>query len=158
MKKPKAKRSRRAPAPSAAACRECLKRTNARRGVEFDKIVDSVIDKPSGHEIEWKKRPRTCGAVLYAITTVASFLPRPCVAICNTFERAKEIVERNEGDIFEYAYSLVVIEAVEADRLNGTTGLLEQYWYVWRGTPEDGSYRPIHCPEAYEHMTGWGVG
>jgi hypothetical protein len=94
------------------------------------------------------------GVRLYMVTTIAS-QPRyggtRTVVMCSSFERAKEIVERNEGDIFECSYSLAVIEATVADWLYGGC-LQEQYWYVWKGDSRDGAYVPIEQPEAYANV------
>lgn len=122
----------------------------------FDEIVRSVVVK-DGH----RQAPPTPEVVdydgqrFYMVTTMASSRRYGGIrspVICSTFQRAKEIVEKNEGDIYECSYSLAVIEAVVVDWLYG--GLLnEQYWYVWKGSPEDGAYVPIERPARFDGRT-----
>ena len=72
------------------------------------------------------------------------------VALCD-WKHAKEIVERNMGDIFECSYMLAVIESVVVNTLYNGIGHLDQeaYWYRWYGTSEKGQYHPIVTPKAY---------
>lgn len=121
----------------------------------YDVVVASVVTKDAHVPIEGPE-----GAKLYTVTTIASsarYGGTRTPVICKTFERAKEIVEQNEGDIFEYSYKLVVIEAVLADVLYGGT-MDEQYWYVWKGSGETGGYVPIERPKTYESTIGFGIG
>lgn len=128
----------------------------------YDAIVKSVIVKKGRHR-QLKPSAQIVkhgGVRLYTITTIASSVRyggTRTVVVCSTFRRAKEIVETNEGDIYEYSYRLAVIEATVADWLyGGFTN--EQYWYVWEGTSEDGSYVPIERPKAYENISNFGIG
>lgn len=85
------------------------------------------------------------------------------MVVCSTFTRAKEIVEKNVGDIFECSYRLAVIEATIADRLYGGC-LNERYWYCWKGSTDmrrgkgEGGYVPIEEPEAYTNTMNIGIG
>lgn len=125
----------------------------------YDRVCQSVTIK-DGHR---QARPtkdvvKHKGQRLYSVTTIAAsprYGGRRTVAICSSFERAKATVEKNKGDIYEYSYQLVVIEATVADWLYG--GMLnEQYWYVWKGTPEEGGYTPIERPKAYKYAINIG--
>jgi len=96
---------------------------------------------------------------MYTVTTIASserYGGMRTVALCRTFDRAKEIVESNEGDIWEFSYMLAVIEAVVPDELYGGLILDEQYWYKW--DLERKGYRPIECPPGRENVFGYGIG
>jgi hypothetical protein len=98
---------------------------------------------------------------LYAVTTIAQrgagYGGTRLVAICLTEERAREIIENNEGDIFETSYTWAVIEKVTPDTLYGG---LEHFgsakWYEWEGTCDDGKYVPLAGPtEKFHHIVGW---
>lgn len=102
---------------------------------------------------------------LYAVTAINSNkLSRDrCVAICETLQRAKDIVENNECDIWELEYDLVVIESKETDSVYSFGRKNEQYWYEWRGPLGwDGvhakGYVSIERPERYKHTVGFGIG
>lgn len=136
-------------AGGAAASRE---RTDAEKA--YDAIVASAVSKSAHVPRELEARRK-----LYTVTTIASsarYGGTRTPVVCTTFERAKAIVEDNEGDIFEFSYKLVVIEAVIADELYGGT-LDEQYWYAWKGGRTD-AYVPIERPQAYESTVGFGIG
>jgi hypothetical protein len=93
--------------------------------------------------------------LLYAITTLAlDNADRRTPAVCSSLERAKEIVESNEGDIHESYYDTVVIETFLADKVYGYT--LETVWYQWN--PSGKKYLLIDCPENYKSVCGFGVG
>jgi hypothetical protein len=127
------------------------------REKEYDAIVASVVKKPQGHiEVLHPVSDKR----LYSVTTVAAsprFGDTTTPAVCTTFRRAQEIVEENEGDIYETSYKLVVIEAFIANVLYGSS-VNEQYWYVWEGSVETGKYVAIERPAAYSMISGWGVG
>lgn len=95
---------------------------------------------------------------LYTVTTLAAspkYGGERTPVICTSFERAVQIVARNEGDIWETSYHLVVIEATQPNVLYG--GFLdEQYWYKW--DPNAQAYRPIQCPPGKENILGYGIG
>jgi hypothetical protein len=133
-------------------------RTDAERA--YDAITQSVVFKDAHVLLEDRRVSEIAGDKLYTVTTIASsarYGGTRTPVVCKTFERAKEIVEENEGDIFEYSYMLVVIEAVMADTLyGGSTD--EQYWYVWKGDGETGGYVPIERPKAYKNTVGFGIG
>lgn len=120
-----------------------------------DQLRECVVKKahkqkpiPAGWDGRW-----------YAITTLAK--NKRCggtrtVAICATFERAREIVEKNEGDIWELSYNLVVIEAVLPDALYGGSPSDETYWYRWERKAR--RYNPIETPPGFEQSFGFGIG
>lgn len=131
-----------------AAANDSRERTASEKA--FAEIVSSVIVKGPHEEVE----PRT--DKLFVVTTLAAsprFGGYRTVVVCRTFARAREIVETNEGDIYEYSYQLVVIEGTLADCLYGGC-CDEQYWYVWR----EGRYVPIERPGAFAQVIGFGVG
>jgi hypothetical protein len=78
------------------------------------------------------------------------------VATCLTLERAKQIVETNEGDIYEYYYDLIVIEKYFADILYGWDGNeFEFHWYRWN--KESQKYEPCEHPEQFQNQVAfWG--
>lgn len=129
----------------------------------YKEIVCSVVLKDEDHvqeELPEAVRKHD-GRRFYTVTTIASsarYGGTRTVVVCSTFERAKEIVESNEGDIFEMSYYLVVIEAVVADWLY--VAIDEQYWYVWEPgeNGKDGRYLPIERPAAYVGTCGFGIG
>lgn len=129
----------------------------------YKEIVNSVVLKNEDHAQEELPEDvrKYDGRRLYTVTTIASSVRyggTRTVVVCSTFERAKEIVDANEGDIFEMSYYLVVIEAVVADWLYHT--LDEQYWYVWEPGEDgqNGHYVPIEQPAAYVGTVGFGIG
>lgn len=124
------------------------------RELEYEEAIENAVMKPEGHTQlpDPKNRKR-----LYAVTTIASspkFGGNRTPVICDSFERAKEIVETNEGDIWEYSYYLVVIEAIVPNYLYST--LDEQYWYIW--DHDSKCYKPIERPEIYNDICGFGIG
>lgn len=95
---------------------------------------------------------------LYTITTLASsdwYGGNRTPAICDNLTRAKEIVERNEGDIWEYTYMLVVIESVKPNCVY-SIGSRDEFWYRWN--LELNRYEPIEKPEAYKNTVSFGIG
>lgn len=125
----------------------------------YDKIVAACALKPAGHVSPMDAIDR-----IYTVTTVASS-PRyggtRTVAVCTTFSRAREIVETNEGDIWEYSYKLAIIEVARADCLYGGVGFADseegvtQFWYRWEGERDGGAYQPIEIPEDYRGIIAW---
>ncbi len=144
--------------------------TNGRTDAEkrFDEIVMSAKRKPDGHTqkpVSEKHQEHLKGAKgmegqrLYTVTTMAAsarYGGTRTVAVCSTFEHAKEMVEKNQGDINETSYDFAIIEAVAVDWLYYI--LNESYWYVWEGDHETGGYQPIEIPEAYASMCCFGIG
>jgi hypothetical protein len=137
---------------------------NASKGAieQYRSVIKNAVVKIDGHK--QKELPlgyENC-VRLYAINTLCyserNNITR-CVAMCSEWKRAIEIVESNEGDIFEYACGLVVIEPTIDNAVYGHIGG-EVYWYMWQGLPDvDGSgYRAIETPEEYKNIIGWGVG
>lgn len=133
------------------------------REKEYYEVVKSVVLKPEGHK-KMDPPPKPELPRLYTVTTIACsarFGGTRTPVICSTFEKAAEMVENNDGDLYECSYRLVVIEAVVPDHLYTT--LHEQYWYVWVYNHKDsvnseGSYKAIETPEVYKNIVGWGIG
>lgn len=107
--------------------------------------------------------PCTCPTnnktVLYSVTTIvhdgsSGGSDKRTPAICVSLRRAKQIVEANEGDIWEGLYKFVVIEAVTADVVYGFHD--ELYWYAW--DLEKKCYTAIECPENYRTTVRFGIG
>jgi len=148
-------------ASARASLEAVAKIPSAKKEKEYDEIVKNVVLKPEGHKVAG---PRPAVPCLYTVTTIASssrFGGTRTPAICTTFEKAAEMVENNDGDLYECSYRLVVIEAVVPDHLYTT--LHEQYWYVWVYNHKDsvnseGSYKAIETPEVYKNIVGWGIG
>jgi hypothetical protein len=145
---------------SVAAALSAPTRERTEQEKAYDEVVRSVIIKDGHRQAERPKEMAEHGGQrLYMVTTIASsdrYGGTRTPVICTSFERAKEIVETNEGDIFECSYMLVVIEAVVADWLYGGH-LNEQYWYVWKGDVETGNYCPIERPKAFESTINIGA-
>jgi len=131
---------------------------------EYKEVVRNAVFKPEGH-VEEPSADYPEMARLYVITTIAS-LPmyggERTPGICLSFERAREIVENNEGDIFECSYALVVVESVLADCVYGSGLIKERYWWVWHDVTDhqgdDGCYRAIEEPARFNDTIGFGVG
>src|SRR3954465_11454148 len=77
------------------------------------------------------------------------------VALCTTLERAKEIVETNELDIFEGDYIYAVIEDVYADCMYGGVDR-QQWWYRWNTATTN--YLPCETPEMFQNTSGFAIG
>lgn len=124
---------------------------------QYDDMLASCVVKPEGHT--QKVRPAGVPSRLYTVTTIAEsarYGGNRTVVVCDSFEAAREIVEKNYGDIWECSYMLAVIEAVVPNRLYAH--LDEQYWYRWVGDREDGAYQAIEVPERYRNVVGFGIG
>ncbi|HEY4490081.1 MAG TPA: hypothetical protein VJC12_02395 [Candidatus Paceibacterota bacterium] len=111
------------------------------------------------HRIRRKKD----ALILYSVTTIVPGYPneesqrkggKRTVAICTTLKRAREIIESNEGDIFETSYRYVVIEGITADALY-CYHPGKQYWYHWKGTSEKGKYIRGRRPKEFGRIIGW---
>jgi hypothetical protein len=121
-----------------------------------EKAYDALLEKCVYIESHVQKPADK--ARLYTVTTLASsprFGGDRTPVVCDSFEIAKGIVERNDGDIWEASYDLVVIEAVLPNILYGCV-IGEQYWYKWDHDAE--AYRPIQCPPGKENIIGYGIG
>jgi len=120
-----------------------------------DEMLASCVVKPDGHQ----KLIGMLGAErLWSVTTIArnaKFGGTRAVAICDSFGRAKEIVETNEGDIWEHSYMLAVIEGFDANHLYGGNEQL-LFWYRWN--IDSNCYEAIETPAPYEGVTGITVG
>lgn len=121
----------------------------------YDTAVKGCVPKPNGHFIDIS--PKEGETILYVIATIASskvYGGKRAPAVCTSFERAKEIIENNEGDIWEHSYMLAVIEPVYADCPYGHT--FKSYWYCWNLTLN--KYEPVEIPPGYQNTFGWGIG
>jgi hypothetical protein len=125
----------------------------------FDAIVESCVFKT--HEHAQMPAPKEVakqkGVRLYTVTTMsgsARYGGTRTVTVCDNFQRAKEIIEKNEGDLFETTYQLAVIDTIVAGWLYYVID--EQYWFCWVGDAKDGCYKAIERPAAYENMIGVG--
>jgi hypothetical protein len=124
-----------------------------------DEALAACVVKPDGHEKPRVRPWNTEAYPLYSITTIAKnakFGGSRTVCICDGFSRAKEIVETNEGDIWEHSYMLVVIEQFDANVLYGGLGEHPVFWYRW--SVEDARYEAIETPTSYRDVTGFGIG
>jgi hypothetical protein len=126
---------------------------------QYQTALAGAVAKPQGHT----QQPLPEGFVeqegkrLYSITTIVRsdvFSSTRCVCVCDNLERAREIVETNEGDIWECSYGLCVIEATACNCLYGYMD--EQYWYRWNVVAK--VYEPVEVPPGYEGAVGFGVG
>lgn len=126
---------------------------------EYDAVVASVTGRAAHEQAPAPRWLEEQGiARLYTVTTIAAsarYGGTRTPVVCSSWERAREIVEANEGDIWESSYMLAVIEAVAADCLYGG-GLDERYWYAW--DLGEGRYRPVEPPAAYAGQCGFGIG
>ena len=106
---------------------------------------------------------------LYSVTTIRqerarnlagneyiSTDPR-CVGVFSTLEKAKEIIEQNIGDIYEYWYPWAVIETIDVDFLYGGFDR-EEYWYEWKSDGQTGKYVSIEKPDDWKNIVNWGIG
>ena len=123
---------------------------------QYDDTVASCVEKPGGH-VQWDK-PDNVPVRLYTVTTIAAsarYGGTRTVVVCDSFEAARAIVEKNYGDIWECSYMLAVIEAVAANQLY--RHLDEQYWYRWVGDRQ-GGYQAVERPARYRNVCGFGIG
>jgi hypothetical protein len=118
---------------------------------DWENFISTCVEKPSGHT----PVPLTTEPKLFSVTTVSRKSDRTPV-ICTTFARAEEIILSNEGDIFEYYYDLVVIEAVQPDALYSLKFNDERYWYKWDNLKK--GYVPIEEPELFGNVVNFGIG
>jgi len=99
---------------------------------------------------------------LYSVITIVPGWPSPeterqggsrTVAICTSLERAKQIIERNEGDILEGSYGFALVVEFDADHLyGGNLSIGNQHWYQWAGDSEKGKYVPTTPPMEYQRI------
>jgi len=122
---------------------------------QYDEILASCVPLPGGQH----SAPPALSGRVFTVTTIArspeSGGERTPV-VCESFDRARQIVETNEGDIWEYSYMLAVIEGVRLDYLYGSDEQ-PQFWYRWEGG-EEGHYVPIETPPRLKNVVGWGIG
>ena|ERR1700733_14700867 len=121
--------------------------------------LSSYVVKPDGHTpLPFDHRLGDPDDRLYTITTFykhEKFNSKRTPGITTSFDKANTLVEGNYGDIYEFSYGLVVVEAVMANQLYGNIPD-EQYWYAWDQQQE--KYVPIETPKQLEHTIGWGIG
>lgn len=102
-----------------------------------------------------------CFPRVYSVTTIAgaaAYGGTRTVAICGSFDRACEMIERNEGDLFECSYEFAVIEEIYLNGLYGGSFDRAQYWYAWQGEAQGGRYVPISKPEQFADLGEFAVG
>lgn len=66
---------------------------------------------------------------------------------------AKKAVEENWGDIFEGLYWMAVIEETPEGIVTNLP--TKEYWFKWKGTWENGSYKPIKKPKECKDIVGF---
>jgi hypothetical protein len=130
---------------------------------EYDRRIGACVIKPEGHTQKPLPKELACryraDKRLYTVTTIASsarYGGKRTPVICDSFDAAQEIVLKNMGDIWEYSYMFVVIEARVANHIYGGIND-EHYWYVWVGD-QDGGYQAIETPPEYANTCGFGIG
>lgn len=130
-------------------------------GDAYDNYTPEQIDAcvPKEAHVCTPERDQGEYQYLYVVTTIARNNVtggiRP-LAICNEFARAKQIIETNEGDIWECSYHLAVIEPFMEGAVYGGLSIKKQYWYRWSN--EHKRYEPIETPSMYERVIGIGIG
>jgi hypothetical protein len=151
---------------------EAMTKDERREAAEarYRAMVKACTRKPGGHVQQPAPADFVAqgGKRLYTVTTIAASIAyggTRTVVVCDSFERAKEIVETNEGDIWESSYMLAVIEPVACNWLYHyfvTSDGVERYWYRWsskdRETGRPGGYEAIETPPGYEQVVGFGIG
>jgi len=124
---------------------------------QYKSAIANAVVKTDGHKQMDNQYPNDDR--LYTITTICYgdyFTSTRCVGVCSSFDRAVEIVETNEGHIWENSYDLVVVEAIVDNAVYGNI-IGEDYWWVWEGD-DDGKYVAIITPKEFDNTVGWGVG
>jgi len=119
---------------------------------EYSEAIRSSVLKLKGH-----RKKRSTKKKFFAIVTIAKhdrFGGTRTVAIFDSFQKAKNIIENYGYYIWENSYNLCLIEAVEMNRIYGACSG-EQYWYKWYTDKE--SYSPIEIPEVYKCTVGWSM-
>ena len=127
----------------------------------------------SGGKVKKEKARRTIKRqkVLYSVTTIVPGWPseiskryggKRTPVICTSLRRAKQIVENNEGDIFETTYGYAVIDKVLPNVLYSFSGSVKEgykeWWYEWEGTHREGKYVPCSKPTEYIRTFGFSIG
>lgn len=115
----------------------------------FQEAIKNIKYKNSPHQYT-----STNSKTLFAVVTLANKLEDRIPVVCDSFDKANEIVVNNYGDIYEYSYSLVVIEEFILNKLYANS--VNEYWYYW--SLEDECYKPIEKPEVYSNIVGFGIG
>jgi hypothetical protein len=127
-----------------------------------DEMLKTCVPKSGPHV----QRPMPDGWTqrLYTVTTKArneKYGGTRTVCVCDSFERARQIIETNEGDIEERSYHFAIIEAVCPNVLYAYSG--EAYWYLWReydfvNQGGYGQFEPIEPPPWMANIVGFGIG
>ena len=132
--------------------------SNPQAVVRYTQAVKNAVRKPNGHEQMPLAPEYGNESCIYAITTICHgvhFYSVRTPGIATSFDEAKGLVESNAGDIWEYSYSLCVIEALLPNCVYGNV-LGEMYWYVWDTSEQ--KYVAIEEPKEYMGICGWGIG
>jgi len=109
--------------------------------------------------------PVLTSGFVYSVTTIAKDAAhggQRTVAVCDTWERAADIIRANEGDVWETTYHFAVIESTELNVLYGGFGERTQWWFCWDAAPDgdlmNGSYVPCESPSLFDRVQGFGIG
>lgn len=76
-------------------------------------------------------------------------------AVLLTLDHAKRIVESNSCDIAERGYTYAIIEEYELPHFYQTP--LNEWWYKWEGSWDDGKYVACEKPEKWKNVVSWGM-
>ena len=139
-------------------CEETRKVTEAE--LSYRRVVDSCESLPDGHP---HFLPESClpgRELLYSVTVIAAnkrFGGTRTPVMCNSFHKAKFIVEHNVGDLWEYSYHLCVIESVTPNSVYNISWIpSKRYWYKW--DLKKHCYIAICEPKEYARIVNWGIG
>lgn len=69
----------------------------------------------------------------------------------SSLEEAQKCVLENHCDIYEGDYNYAVIEEVKEGVLHGLA-CPKEWWYKWKGSWENGSYKPWKKPKEYDNV------
>jgi len=76
------------------------------------------------------------------------------VGVMTTLDKAKEIVEGNKGDIFEFYYSFAVIEEIVSDVMYPLAK--SKHWYKWNDSLR--GYEACECPLKSDSYGAYAIG
>ena len=122
-------------------------------------MMARCVQKDGPHQLEPapKQVLKYNGTRLFTVTTIAAssrFGGTRTVMVTSSFDRAREVIETNEGDIFETSYRLAVIDTIVDGWLYHTSNA--RYWYMWVGSVGEGGYQPIEEPGEYNGIVSVG--
>lgn len=118
----------------------------------YDELLKTCVLKPEGHT-----RSSLDQGYIFTVTTIAPsqrYGGTRTPMVCSSFDVAREYIENNIGDLYEYSYSLAVIEIIVVDHLyNGD--IKDSYWYKWI---DKIGYQAIETPESFKNRTFQPIG